>query len=149
LDDTNSKLYDVDKTVAALDGSEGNYCGYEPHYWYKGVNDHKNKTLHAYFSDFDADHVPTSHEGLKVYARDCEVKKGYKVVANTTQSKIYDALTSDGGRISYIYTLPSQHNYKQFRVNGIVSDSVGALVADSEGNILVKLYADIDKGMFK
>ena len=42
LDDANSTKY-IDNKGALLDGSEGDYCMYEPHYWYKGINDHKNK----------------------------------------------------------------------------------------------------------
>lgn len=145
LDDSNSNIYS-DGTSAALDGSEGDYCGYEPHYWYKGVNDHKNRTIHAFFSD--KEEVPTKHEGLKVYATDCEVKKGYIVSTSNSYTKDYNAIIV-GTSNAYTYTLPEIHNYKQFRVNGIVGDTQGAIVSDSEGNILLRLSADQTKGMFE
>lgn len=139
--------YYIDGNQAALDGSEGNYCMYEPHYWYKGVNNHRGRKLHAFFSDLAE--VPTAAKGKKINASECEVKTGYSVStsnANTLESEI---LLTNANYNAYIYTLPAEHSYKQYRVNGVpASSSVGAVVVDAEGNILERIYAASTNGMY-
>lgn len=49
LDDSNSGLY-YNGDIAQVDGSQGDLCVYEPHFWYKGVNDYLNKKNYLVWS---------------------------------------------------------------------------------------------------
>lgn len=85
LKDTDSNMY-VDDNEALLNGTEGDYCMYEPHYWYKGINDHMNRTMYVLFSSNKE--CPKQAPGVKLTTSDCEVKKGYRVnAANTVLSE--------------------------------------------------------------
>ena len=58
LNDENSNYYadgqtTATSTAAKLDGSEGDVMMYEPHYWFKGVNDYLNKKHYSCYSSQD------------------------------------------------------------------------------------------------
>ena len=74
LNDEDSNLF-IDGNKALLEGTYGDFCMYEPHYWYKGVNDHKNQILYLLFASKD----PTEERpnDKKVYVTDCVLKSGF------------------------------------------------------------------------
>ena len=51
-------------TPATLDGTEGDVMMYEPHYWYKGVNDVLGRKYYMLFSSKES--MPKVPEGLTV-----------------------------------------------------------------------------------
>lgn len=146
LDDTDSNKY-IDGTASSLNGSEGDYCMYEPHYWYKGVNDHINRIIYLFMSSNNE--CPKSAVGIKVTTSDCKQHTGYKVNAttSTSESNILTSNATDTTQIAYSYTLPEEHSYKQFRVSGVPHASTGCVVVDKNGTILKRLYADANAGM--
>ena len=147
LDDNDNNYY-IDGTNAALDGSEGDYCMYEPHYWYKGVNNHKGRKLHAFFSDLES--VPTAAKHKKINASECEVMTGQSVSTSNANTSESDILVANNSYNTYVFTLPENHNYKQYRVNGVpASSSIGAVIVDAQGNIVDRLYAASTNGMFE
>lgn len=146
LDDNDSNKY-IDGTISSLNGSEGDYCMYEPHYWYKGVNDHLNRTMYLFLSSNDQ--CPKQANGLKIELSDCKQHTGYKVNAttSTTENNILVSNATDTTQIAYSYVLPKEHSYKQFRVSGVPHASTGCVVVDKDGIILKRLYADSNTGM--
>ena len=66
LSDSNHTLYS-DNNPASLDGSQGDYCIYEPTYWYKGINDHINQKMYLLFASKE----PKKVEGIKIKKDEC------------------------------------------------------------------------------
>jgi hypothetical protein len=61
-----------------------------------------------------------------------------------------EILVANNSYNTYVFTLPEDHNYKQYRVNGVpASSSIGAVVVDAQGNIVDRLYAASTNGMFE
>lgn len=148
LKDSDSSYY-IDNNIASLSGLEGDYCMYEPHYWYKGVNDHMNRTMYILFSSNKE--CPKSAKGLKVTAADCIQHKNMQVNASNQiidESQILTASNTEEKCDAYEYILPEGHNYKQFRVTTIGHDSVGAVVVDSNGSVIKRLAIGSNRGMY-
>lgn len=146
LSDTNSNIYFEDETTALLNGTEGDYCMYEPHYWYKGINDHMNRKMYVLFSSNEE--CPKQAVGLKITLADCTSHKNKRVNASTSSSEANVLVDNTVANISaYSYTIPQDKQYKQIRVSSIANPSTGCVIVDSEGNILSRLYADSSKGM--
>lgn len=144
LKDTDSNMY-VDDNEALLNGTEGDYCMYEPHYWYKGINDHMNRTMYVLFSSNKE--CPKQAPGVKLTTSDCEVKKGHRVNAANTVLSESTAFVQDKDYNTYTYTLLDGHKYKQFRVSGVSYSGTGCIVVDSNGQVLTRLSADDNRGM--
>lgn len=146
LDDANSTKY-IDNKGSLLDGSEGDYCMYEPHYWYKGINDHRNKMMYYLISSNEK--CPHTANGQKITLDDCKQHTGYKVNAttSTSESNVLISNSTSTSYIAYSYILPSEHSYKQFRVSSVSHSSTGCVVVDKDGNILTRLSADANSGM--
>jgi len=103
LSDTNSTIYAEDETTALLNGTEGDYCMYEPHYWYKGINDHMNKKMYVLFSSNEE--CPKQADGLKVTLADCTLHRNKRVNASTSSSEsnvLVDNTTANISAYSYI-----------------------------------------------
>lgn len=146
LSDTNSNIYFEDETTALLNGTEGDYCMYEPHYWYKGINDHMNRKMYVLFSSNEE--CPKQADGLKITLADCTSHKNKRVNASTSSSETNVLVDNTVANISaYSYIIPQDKQYKQIRVSSIANPSTGCVIVDSEGNILSRLYADSSKGM--
>lgn len=143
--DTDNTKYQ-DGNTAMVDGSHGDLCMYEPHYWYKGVNDHKNGIMYAMFSSLVD--VPTTADGVKIKSAQCEVSKGYAINATDLYNTVDSAKTTNSSYNLYKYDLPKGNSYKQFRVTTVASDLYGCVVSDSSGRILKKLKASSNSGMF-
>lgn len=145
LSDANSYLYN-NETQADLKGSQGDYCMYEPHYWYKGVNDHRERKIYAFYSS-EVD-IPTVPKGKKITQLDLSVKKNSAVRATSGYNTIEDAITSDPEFNVYTYVLPEEHDYKRIRVTSVANGVYGAVVCDSNGTILKRYKVDSTEGMF-
>lgn len=146
LSDSNSNFYN-DGNPSLLNGTEGDYCMYEPHYWYKGINDYMNKTMYVLFSSNKE--CPKQANGLKVKLSDCTLHRGMKVNTSlsTNESNILNAVTSKELYNAYSYILPESHNYKQCRVASVANATVGSVIVSKDGSIIKKLFMEPSKGM--
>lgn len=146
LSDSNSNYY-ADDTAALLNGTEGDYCMYEPHYWYKGINDYMNRTMYVLFSSNKE--CPKQAKGLSVALNKCTPHRGYKVntAISTSEANALVPLGDKETCLAYSYILPKEHDFKQYRVASIANSGIGSIVVDKDGKILKKLSADSAKGM--
>lgn len=134
-----------DGGTALLNGSEGDYCMYEPQYWYKGVNDHINQKIHLFISS--EENVPTTSKATIIKASECVLYPGKHI--STAYKTLDKCIISDSSHNAYYYELPKEHNYKQFRVCSTTKSSVGAIVVDASGNVLTKVNATASQGMYE
>lgn len=147
LHDKNSNYYaDADNflsaTPADLTGGDGNVFMFEPHYWYKGVNDHLNKKKYAFFSSNES--CPAKAESVKVLFEELSVKKGYAVrssVDYTTRAEAETTMSSDS-----VVTVDVQ-GYKQVRYPSLSSALYGAIFVDADGNVVKRMNATSDSGI--
>ena len=147
LHDKNSNYYAdaenfLSATAADLTGGDGNVFMFEPHYWYKGVNDHLNKKKYAFFSSNEA--CPTMADSVKVLLEDMTVKKGYAVrssVDYTTRADAETTMSSDS-----VVTVNVQ-GYKQVRYPSLSSALYGAIFVDADGNVVKRMKATSDSGI--
>lgn len=147
LHDKNSNYFadaeDVLKATAAkLTGEMGDVMMYEPHYWYKGVNDYLNKAKYAHYSVNDK--CPSVAEHKKIEFADLTVKKGYAVrssVDYTTLAEAEAAMSSDS------YCTVNVQGYKQVRYPSLPSALYGAIMLDADGNVVKRMKATSDSGI--
>lgn len=147
LHDKNSNYFadaeDVLKATAAkLTGEMGDVMMYEPHYWYKGVNDYLNKTKYALYSVNDK--CPSVAEHKKIEFADLTVKKGYAVrssVDYTTLAEAEAAMSSDS------YCTVNVQGYKQVRYPSLPSALYGAIMLDADGNVVKRMKTTSDSGI--
>lgn len=139
LHDSNSNYYADAVSVnlatpAILTGAEGDVWMYEPHYWYKGVNDFLNKAKYRLFSSLTNE--PTKADSIKLMQEDLEVKTGFGVRVDTGYSTLQDA-EADISSNSY-YTVDVR-GYRQVRFPAMASAIYGALFLDADGNIIGRM----------
>lgn len=147
LHDKNSNYYAdaenfLSATAADLTGGDGNVFMFEPHYWYKGVNDHLNKKKYAFFSSNEA--CPAMADSVKVLLDEMTVKKGYAVrssVDYTTRADAETTMFSDS-----VVTVNVQ-GYKQVRYPSLSSALYGAIFVDAGGNVVKRMKATSDSGI--
>ena len=147
LHDTNSNYYaDADNhelaSPAILTGTEGNVMMFEPHYWYKGINDFLNKKKYALYSANDE--CPTMAESVKVLQSEMTVKKGYAVRSSVDYSTIAEAETAVSANS---YCTVNVKGYKQVRYPSMGSALYGAVLMDANGNIVKRMKATSDSGL--
>ena len=110
LHDSNSNYYADAETVASaspamLDGSEGDVMMYEPHYWFKGVNDYLNgKHYSCYSSNKNMPAVP-----------DCDIITLEQIQSVNSNYRVGYKVMSGHDTISESYTADS--NYCVCRVD--------------------------------
>lgn len=129
-------------TPAILTGAEGDVWMYEPHYWYKGVNDFLNKAKYRIFSSLEKE--PTKAESVKLMQGDLEVKAGYAVRIQVDYNTLAEAETQVSQNSYYTVDV---RGYKQVRFPGLVSAVYGALFLDAEGNIIERMKVTSDSGI--
>lgn len=147
LHDANSNYYaDADNyelaTAAVLTGDEGNVMMYEPHYWYKGVNDFLNKKKYAFFSANEE--CPEMAESVKVLQSEMTVKKGYAIRSSVDYTTIAEAETAVSVNA---YCSVNVQGYKQVRYPSLTSALYGAVFVDAEGTIVKRMKATSDSGL--
>lgn len=145
LDDNDSNKF-TDGTIALLDGTYGDFCMYEPHYWYKGVNDHKKQTLYLLFSSNKE--CPKQANGKKITIADCVLRSGYGASTGNQYLTDSQSIVAQQDYNLYSYVLPEGHKYKQFRVSSVTSANYGCIVVDKNGNIKQRLSQAGNAGMY-
>ena len=147
LHDANSNYYaDADNhelaSPAILTGTEGNVMMFEPHYWYKGVNDFLNKKKYALFSSNVE--CPAMAESVKLLQSEMTVKKGYAVRSSVDYTTIAEAETAVTVNS---YCTVNVKGYKQVRYPSMGSALYGAVFVDASGNIVKRMKATSDSGL--
>lgn len=141
LDDTNSNKY-YDGTASVLTGAEGNVFMFEPHYWYKGINDLLNRKKYAGYSSNDE--CPSSNaEFVKVEFPQLTVRQGYAINANGSEATLEEVITAFANDS---YCTVDVKGYKQVRWPSLASALYGAVLVDDDGNILKRMRVGSDAG---
>ena len=139
LDDADSNKY-ADGTAAKLDGTEGDVFVYEPHYWYKGVNDYLRNRKYACFCS--RDEMPDRPECTVITFEELRdggsIDSGMKVQAG--KADVQSSLTSDS---NYSAVTVSVSGYKRVRFPSVVgSNLVGAVFADDVGTVVKSVVVE-------
>lgn len=147
LHDSNSNFFadnaDTSKaTAAVLTGDMGDVMMYEPHYWYKGVNDHINKKKYYLFSSNEQ--KPTSADCVKLEKSEISVRSGYAVISSVDYTTTDTAVTTSSGNSVGVVDV---QGYKQARWPSLGSARYGAVFADADGNVLSRCKATTDSGL--
>ena len=139
LDDADSNKY-ADGTAAKLDGTEGDIFVYEPHYWYKGVNDYLHSRKYACFSSNEE--MPDRPECTVITFEELldgdSVEDGMKI--QTGKSDVASSLTADS---NYSAVTVGVSGYKHVRFPSVVgSNLVGAVFADDAGTVVKSVVVE-------
>ena len=143
-------------TPASLTGSEGDAFMYEPHYWYKGVNDILGafsgtipRKYSVYSSNREMPDTPQcTIKTLEDIKDEGGYKKGYKVLLGT--SGLATAITADS---NYSYIKVNVSGFKVIRFSMTFGPLVGAIITDEADNIIgeisvASLDAKLIEGMY-
>jgi hypothetical protein len=139
LHDSNSNYYaDADDvsncTGSKLDGSEGDAFVYEPHYWYKGINDIiNNKHYSCFSSNKDKPSCPAADvitwDDIQTGKR---VKAGNKIM--TGKGTLADSYSAD---TNYSVCNVTVSGHKRVRFPSVPGTSlVGSIFTDKDGAIV-------------
>lgn len=122
-------------TPAVLTGEEGDWMVYEPHYWYKGVNDTLNGKKYAvYASGRDMPPVPDSGTYRKIAYDRLEREKRRKVGIDESRKTMAEAVAIDG---NYDVVAIDCRGWKRVRFVSVnTNDGAGNAFTDGAGNIL-------------
>ena len=154
-EDDLAKFYDG--TTANLAGGgggtedQGDVFVYEPHYWYKGINDHRNnKKYHAYSSLTNTPQDPGA-ESVKVNLASLELFTGKAVYLPAIsdagdEATIDDALTDYASYNSYRIALEA--GVKQIRWPGIASLTYGAAFFGADGKVVGTVQFGSSNGFY-
>ena len=147
LHDKNSNYFadaiDIQKaTMAKLTGEMGDVMMYEPHYWYKGVNDYLNKVKYAYYSSNEE--CPAMEEYRKVSFDALTVKRGYAIRSSVDYTTITEA---EAAINNYSYCMLNIQGYKQVRYPSLSSALYGAIMLDASGNVVKRMKTTSDSGI--
>lgn len=138
LNDSDTTKYH-DDSRANLNGSEGDVYVYEPHYWYKGVNDILNGKKYALFSSNENEPINRNSESEILYFNDEKLVKHIDKVVNANMVSIgsYFNLETSNAYDTGVYTLieVDLSGYKQVRYPLVSSGIYGAILVDSNGII--------------
>ena len=137
LDDNNSNRY-TNGDSAILTGKDGDVYVYEPHYWYKGINDVlNNKKYHLYSSNIEK---PSIRQCDIIKENDERLIKHVNKTVNLNTISIGDRLVLndniDNTLKYFVYELNVSGN-KQIRYPLLSSPVFGAVFVDSN-NIVTK-----------
>lgn len=139
LHDDNSNFYadaqDISGcSLAKLDSTEGDVMMFEPHFWYKGVNDFLNNKHYACYSSNEK--MPARPEARVLTLEDIQnagnYRKGYKVMAAKTS--VTESITADA---TYSTCRVSVSGFKKVRFPTVPgSFLVGSAFTDNEGKVI-------------
>lgn len=142
LHDSDSNYYaDADSvrnaSAAKLDGSEGDVMMYEPHYWYKGINDALNGKKYACYS-FDKNRPSTPECTILTYDDIPEVRDGYKMTV--AAASIREALKADA---NYQVLKINVEGYKRVRYpSALGTGLIGAFFVGDEDALIKEVVAE-------
>lgn len=122
-------------TKASLTGNMGDVMMYEPHYWYKGINDILNNTKYSLFSSFDK--KPSSIQSEIIKKDEISIKEGFGVRASEDYTNLTDAVIASS---NYSYGIVNVKGYKQVRFPYVISSVYGAVFVDADNNIIKRVY---------
>lgn len=129
LDDADSNKY-ADGTAAKLDGSEGDWMMYEPHYWSKGINDYLSGKHYSCYSSNKA--RPATPEATVLTKDDLTLKAKYKIMAGKTT--LAESYSSDS---NYTVCQVRVSGYKKVRFPSVPGTNlVGSVFADGNGTLV-------------
>ena len=128
-------------TPAMLDGSEGDFMVYMPHYWYKGINDNLNNKHYTCFSS-NRDMPPVPEATVILFDEISTaglVRSGYKLVAG--KDTLNASFATD---TNYSVCAVNVSGYKKVRFPTVPNGgaSICSLIYDEEGNILQTISID-------
>ena len=121
-------------TAAKLDGSEGDWMMWEPHRWYKGVNDYLNGKHYACWSSNEK--MPKTPEATVISLDEIkdagDYRNGYKVMSGKeTLAASYTADTN------YAVCRVEVSGYKRVRFPSVPGTNlVGAVFTDASGKVV-------------
>lgn len=141
LDDANSNKYS-EGTPSVLTGGEGNVFMFEPHYWYKGVNNLIGREKYAAYSS-NEECPASSAEYKKVLFEELDVEEGKAINANGDEATLDDVISNVSADS---YCTVDVRGYRQVRWPGLASALYGAVLVDGEGNILKRMRVGSDAG---
>lgn len=152
LHDSNSNYYadaeDIENcTAAALDGTEGDVMVFEPHHWFKGVNDFLNKRHYSCYAYKET--MPRRPEAAVLEWDDLMaaglVRQNYKIL--TGKGSLGAAYSSDS---SYAVVHVEVSGYRRVRFPSVPgSGFVGSLMTDAEGTIVKEVLVETLSGGFE
>ena len=152
LHDSNSNYYadaeDIENcTAAALDGTEGDVMVFEPHHWFKGVNDFLNKRHYSCYAYKET--MPRRPEATVLEWDDLMaaglVRQNYKIL--TGKGSLGAAYSSDS---SYAVVHVEVSGYRRVRFPSVPgSGFVGSLMTDAEGTIVKEVLVETLSGGFE
>lgn len=129
LNDNNSNEY-YDGSTADLTGGEGDVYVYEPHYWYKGINDVLNNKKYGLFSSNIE--KPFSRESEVLYLEDDRlIKHKNKTVFGNDIEVGETFIMTDNDQNLYTTIEIDITNYKQVRYPMIASNVYGVVFVDN------------------
>lgn len=129
-------------TPAKLDSTEGDVYIYEPHYWYKGINDYLNNKKYSCFSSNEE--MPDRPEckviGYDEIESEKNVREGYKLTVG--RQHLDDAYSQDS---NYLVCKVNVFGYKKVRFPTVLGTSmIGSCFTDSGKNVVKDVFVDSD-----
>ena len=139
LHDDNSNYYaDQEKvancTAAKLDGTEGDWMMFEPHYWSKGVNDYlNNKHYSCYSSNAEMPESPeTTIISLDEIKANGKYRGSYKIMSG--KDTLSNSYTADS---TYSVCQVDVTGYKKVRFPSVPGTNlVGSIFTDESGKVV-------------
>lgn len=127
-------------TPAKLDSTEGDVYIYEPHYWYKGINDYLNNKKYSCFSSNEE--MPDRSEckviGYDEIESEKNVREGYKLTVG--RQHLDDAYSQDS---NYLVCKVNVFGYKKVRFPTVLGTSmIGSCFTDSGKNVVKDVFVD-------
>jgi hypothetical protein len=133
-------------TPAKLDSTEGDVYIYEPHYWYKGINDYLNNKKYSCFSSNEE--MPDRPEckviGYDEIESEKNVREGYKLTVG--RQHLDDAYSQDS---NYLVCKVNVFGYKKVRFPTVLGTSmIGSCFTDSGKNVVKDVFVDFLNNRF-
>ena len=127
-------------TPAKLDSTEGDVYIYEPHYWYKGINDYLNNKKYSCFSSNEE--MPDRPEckviGYDEIESEKNVREGYKLTVG--RQHLDDAYSQDS---NYLVCKVNVFGYKKVRFPTVLGTlMIGSCFTDSGKNVVKDVFVD-------
>ena len=150
LHDKDSRYYadnaeKLKATPAVLSGADGDVFVYEPHYWYKGINDNLNKKKYSCYSSNEQ--CPSSKaQYVKTKLSELTRETGFKLSCLESYSTVTAAKKADS-LYSVCKMAVNPNQYKQVRFPSIMSVEHGAVLTDVSGNIIKRMRAGSESGL--
>lgn len=147
LDDKNSNYYSGMQSQSKLDGTEGEVMMYEPHYWYKGVNDYLNNRYYSCF--YYGKNKPNSVDCKRITKDDLKKEYEFKIKTKfvTTTGNLKNGLQVSNN--SDVAKIPVK-GYKRVRfpsVKGV--NGVGAAFIKNNDTIIKTISVNVLKNTFE